>query len=277
MKVTSLQYSYSFPESFDAYQKKIIEIVRQQADQGTELLLFPEYAGLEMLSFTSLDRIQEYLPSYLELFQDLSHQYKMYICAGSHFFTEDKVTFNRSFLFSPTQKVSHQDKCILTPYEIDEGLLSKSNTLRVFETAFGKIGICVCYDIEFPSLVRQLTQSGAELILVPSYTSTIHGYYRVFLSCRARALENQCFVVQSAMVGQTDIELTYGAAAICGPIDNTFPMDGLLAMGKCDEVEAVSADLDFSQLKTARSSGQTRNFHDSNTLTKQDVELFDLR
>lgn len=279
MKIASLQYRYDFPPNFDAYQKKISHVVGAQASQGVQLLLFPEYAALEMLSFASLEKLQEDLSSYLELFQNLSRQHQMLICSGTHTVKTKEGTFNRSYLFSPNGKVSYQDKCVLTPYEVEEGILSPGKGVKVFETKFGKIGICICYDVEFPSTVNKLIDAGAKLILVPSYTSSVHGFYRVFLSCRARALESQCYVVQSALVGQTDVEMSYGASAICSPIDEGFPEDGLIALGTRDEVESVSATLDLSKLEQVRAKGQTRNLYDRKTLAQRSISLesFDLR
>lgn len=277
MKIATLQYSYDFPSSFDDYALKITHLVEKMAQQGVDLLLFPEYAGYEIVSFAPFETFPKWLPSYLELFQKLSSLHQMFICAGTQVVQTDTGVFNRSYFFSPDKAIAHQDKCILTPYEVEEGILSPSHTLRLFETRWGKIAICICYDVEFPMMVNELTHAGAQLLLVPSYTSTVHGFYRVFNSCRARALENQCYVVQSALVGQTDVEIAYGAAAICSPIDEGFPEDGILALGTRDRPEAVIATLDFAKLEKVRAQGQTRNFNDAQQLarTKLKVELLD--
>lgn len=275
MKIAALQYSYSFPKNFQAYEKKITALVAQMAKSSVDLLLFPEYAGYEMASIANWEKD---MPAYLELFQQLSHDHQMYICSGTHVVRTEKGAFNRAYFFSPNH-FGYQDKCILTPAEIEEGILSSGNTVTLFETKFGKIGICICYDVEFPRIVEILVDKGAQLILVPSYTSSIHGFYRVFTSCRARALEHQCYVVQSALVGQTDVEMAYGAAAVCSPIDEGFPEDGILALGTRDQEEAVMADLDFARLEKARLAGQTRNYQDAQKLRTKSLPcaLFDLR
>ncbi len=273
MKIASLQYQYDFPADFETYRKKISSLVADLAEKGVELLLFPEYAGFEIASFATLEKLQEWIPPYLDLFRQLSQKHRMYICSGTQIVQEEKGTFNRAYFFSPGNKLSYQDKCILTPFEKEEGLLTPGSTLRLFETKFGKIGICICYDIEFPPIVKKLADAGAKLILVPSYTSTVHGFYRVNTCCRARALENQCFVAQSALVGKTDVEMTYGASAICSPIDLGFPEDGLLALGRRDISDTVIAELDFAMLEKVRSEGQTRNFQDANTLSQREIRI----
>lgn len=279
IKIASLQYRYDLPADFDAYQKKISRLVSYEASQEVQLLVFPEYAGWEMSSFAPLEKMQEYHTRYLELFQELSCKYRMLICSGTHIVNTGKGTFNRSYLFSPHQKVAYQDKCILTPYEVEEGILSPGHSLKVFETDFGEMGICVCYDIEFPTIVQQLTRAGVKLILVPSYTASVHGFYRVFLSCRARALEHQCYVVQSALVGPTDIEMVFGASAVCGPVDEPFPEDGVIALGKRDQVESVYATLKLQRLEQVRAQGETHNHQDGQLLSHRrlTLESVDLR
>lgn len=273
MKVASLQYSYDFPKDFDGYQQKISKLIEGLADQKVNFVLFPEYAGLEMLSFTEMKSLPNALSAYMNLFQELSQKHRLYICSGSQVAKTTDGTFNRSFLFAPSGKVAHQDKCILIPEEVKEELFEPGKKIGLFETEFGKVGICVCYDVEFPSLVKKLVNAGANIIFVPAYTSTVHGYYRVFLSCRARALENQCFVVQSSLVGLTDVEMAYGASAICCPIDGDFPEDGLLALGKRDQTEVVISELDLKRLEKVRTHGTTRNFTDGKKLEERSIPL----
>jgi predicted amidohydrolase len=273
MKIASLQYRYDFLQDFSSYANKISQLVKEQADEGVDLILFPEYSGLEMLSFTSEKNIHDYFPAYIDLFKKLSSDHKLYICSGTHMGLSSKEVFNRAYFFSPGKDEIYQDKCVLTPFEEKEGIFSKSNNLKVIETPFCKIGILVCYDIEFPSLARTLVKEGVELILVPSYTNSREGFHRVFISCRARALENQCYVVQSAIVGQTDVEMAYGASAICAPIDKGFPEDGILALGKQDAVQTVKASLDFNLLKIIRDNGQTKNHLDSYHLEKRTFSI----
>lgn len=279
MKIASLQYQYDFPKSFESYRQKVTQLVEGLSENGVELVLFPEYAGFEIASFSSLETLNEWIPAYLDLFQHLSLKHKMFICTGTQLVKTVNGTFNRSYFFSPNQKIGFQDKCVPTPFEREEGILTRGDVIRLFETPFGKVGICICYDIEFPPIVLKLIVAGAKLILVPSYTSTVHGYFRVNTSCRARALENQCFVVQSAMVGKTDIEMACGSAAICSPIDSGFPEDGLLAQGPRDIPYALIAELDFELLDKVRTKGQTRNFQDTLELASKKIfcESFDLQ
>lgn len=135
-----------------------------------------------------------------------------------------------------------------------------------FDTALGKLGVAICYDSEFPLLVRKQIDAGALLILVPSCTDGLAGYHRVALSCRARALENQCYVLQSVTVGRAPwslaIDINRGAPGIYGPVDHSFPCDGVLALGEMDAPGWIYADLDFAALELVCQCGQVKNHAD---------------
>jgi predicted amidohydrolase len=133
----------------------------------------------------------------------------------------------------------------------------------VFETTFGRIGIAICFDAEFPGLVRAQVEAGAWLILVPTCTDTLHGFHRVRVAAAARAMENQCFVCLAPTVGEADwcgaLDRNRGYAAAFGPIDRGFPEDGELACGALDEAQSVFADLDRARLDAVRQTGAVRN------------------
>ena len=120
-----------------------------------------------------------------------------------------------------------------------------------------------CGVMAFPLLVRALVEAGAELILVPSCTDAMPGYHRVRIACAARALENQCFVVQSPTVGEADwspaVDANAGAANVFGPPDRCFPDDGVIATGALNQPGFVFADIDLWRVKDVRRDGQVLN------------------
>ena len=136
----------------------------------------------------------------------------------------------------------------------------------MFETPWGRIGIAICYDLEFPPLVRAQVEAGAWLILAPSCTDGIAGFNRVRLSARARALENQCYVAMAPTVGLAPwlatLDANRGYAGVYGPVDRGFPEDGVLARGALDQPGWVYADLDPLLLDAVRESGGVRNHRD---------------
>jgi predicted amidohydrolase len=136
----------------------------------------------------------------------------------------------------------------------------------VFATPWGRIGIAICYDVEFSPLVRAQVAAGAWLVLAPSCTDSIAGFNRVRLSARARALENQCFVAVAPTVGSAPglatLDENHGHAAIFGPVDRGFPDDGVIARGEMDRPGWVFADLDSARIDAVRADGAVRNHRD---------------
>jgi predicted amidohydrolase len=107
---------------------------------------------------------------------------------------------------------------------------------------------------------------GVKLILVPSCTDTVAGYHRVKIGCQARALENQCYVVQSPLVGNADwseaVDVNVGAAAVYTPVDRGFPDNGILAIGDFNAVRWLFADICLDGIQTVREHGQVFNYRD---------------
>ena len=170
---------------------------------------------------------------------------------------------NRSRLFAPTGKVGVQDKLVMTRFEREEWHVSAGAPLRLFDTALGKIGINICYDSEFPLLARAQVEAGMELLLVPSCTDSLHGYWRVRLGAQARALEGQCYAVQSPTVSEAPwspaVDVNRGAAGVYGPPDGAFPDDGVVAIGELDQPGWTFADVDLTRVARLRAAGGVLN------------------
>jgi predicted amidohydrolase len=151
----------------------------------------------------------------------------------------------------------------MTRFERETWDVGPGGPLRVFDTALGKIGILICYDAEFPLLGRALADAGAEIILVPSCTDTRAGYSRVRIGAMARALENQCVVVQSPTVGYAQwspaVDENVGAAGVFGPPDLGFPDTGILAEGALNDPGLVAAQVDLAAVATVRAQGAVFN------------------
>jgi predicted amidohydrolase len=267
-----VQYALSMFSNFEEYSDKIHRLVSDAKKQEGDLVLFAEYAGAEITGWlkgetlAQFEQMQDYLPRYLDLHQQLADQFQIYIQAGTIPVKENNHYKNRAYFFGPNSSVAFQDKLYLTPFELALGQMKASDTLTLFDTAFGKIGITICYDSEFPHLAHQLAAAGANLILVPSCTETMHGFNRVAISCRARALENQLYVAQSPLVGSLSssdlIDANVGRAGIFSPPDLGFTDDGIVKQGNLNADEMIIETLEWRKIERVRSRGQMRNFSD---------------
>lgn len=276
-KIASAQYDISFLANWQDYQQKVQRWVIEATNQNAKILLFPEYASMELASlfgqdvYSSLGKqlaaMQSVHGDYLELFKVAAEQHGCIIQSGSFpVEVEPGVYRNRAYLFMPDGKVEYQDKLMMTRFENEQWFISAGNVLKCFETDYGKIAINICYDSEFPLLARKQVEMGANLILVPSCTDTLAGYHRVKIGCQARALENQCYVVQSCLVGNAPwseaVDVNIGSAGIYTPVDRGFPDNGILVDGELNAVQWVYGEISLTNCATVREQGQVFNYRD---------------
>jgi predicted amidohydrolase len=277
--IAAAAYPIEKLDNWQSYATKIDIWLHQAAAAGAQLALFPEYLAMELVSLfptgegPSLSRqlatLQDILPDFLELFCKMAKRHVLHIAAGTFPVAINGNTFrNRCHFFFPDGRFGFQDKLMMTRFECEQLGINAGDALTVFPTDSGILGICVCYDIEFPHIARKLVEAGADILLVPSCTDTMCGHHRVLVSCRARALENQCFVVQSATVGSAGwseaVDVNIGNAAVLTPVDNGFPQDGILAESPLNLGQWLFADIQPSSLAEVRKNGQVRNFRDWN-------------
>jgi predicted amidohydrolase len=124
--------------------------------------------------------------------------------------------------------------------------LSPGNQITCFDTEFGKVGLCVCYDFRFPETARLMAQDGAKLILVPAAFNMTTGPAHWELMFRQRAVESQCYVIGTAPA--RDVESSYISWGHSIAVD---PWGTVLA--QMDEKEGIRlVELDFDYLEKVR-------------------------
>ena len=277
IRIATAQYNIGTLAGWPEYEAKVSRWVAEAAGAGARLLVFPEYFSMELARLFpaavyqslsgQLESLQELLPGFLRLFEAQAREHGVHIVAGSYPVRQaDGAYRNRAFLFYPDGRRDHQDKLQMTRFENEQWFIQGGDELRVFDTELGRIGINICYDSEFPLLARRQVEAGADLILVPSCTDTMAGYWRVRIGCQARALENQCYVVQAPTVGLAPwseaVDINIGAAAVYTPVDYGFPDNGVLAIGELNATQWVYADIDLAAIGHIRETGQVFNYRD---------------
>jgi predicted amidohydrolase len=293
--LAAAQYPIEALADWDAYAAKLTRWVETAAEGGARLAVFPEYGAMELASLDpatmgdldgSLASVSALLPRVDALHAALAARLNLHILAASAPCAMDDGRYvNRARLFAPNGKVGIQDKLIMTRFEREQWGVSAGGPLRLFETALGKIGITICYDSEFPLLARALVEAGVELLLVPSCTDSLHGYWRVRIGAQGRALEGQCYVVQSPTVGEAlwspAVDINRGAAGIYGPPDGDFPADGVVSIGEIDAAQWLFGEVDLSRVAALRADGGVLNTRHWSEQPGGDelprVEIVDLR
>ena len=276
IRIAAAQYPIEAFDSLSGYQAKVGRWVAEAAANRAQLLVFPEYGAMEYAAASgtatagnlqaSLAAVSEALAQMDAAHADLARRHGVHILAASGPSARGGGRYvNAARLFSPSGKVGVQEKTIMTPFERDWGI-SGGERLRVFETALGRIGVAICYDSEFPLLVRAQAEAGAEIILIPSCTEFASGYNRVRTAALARALENGCATVVSPTIGDAPwspaVDRNAGAAGVYVPPDHAFSDTGVLAEGVFNQPQWVYADVALDRLREIKASGEMRNSTD---------------
>ncbi len=239
---------------------------------GAQLLVMPEYAPLEMATQrvpdieAELRTAIELAPHALQRAQDIARRHNIWLLPGTMPFEHEGRIINRAPLIAADGSVAFQDKHVMTRFEAELWRIDAGEPPRVFDTPWGRIGIAVCYDLEFPTLVRAQVEAGAWLVLAPVCTDTLAGFNRIRIAAQARAMENQCFVAIAPTTGAAraiaTLDENRGRAGVYGPVDRGFADDGIVAEGEMDAPDWLFADLDRARLDAVRADGAVRNHRD---------------
>lgn len=272
MRLALLQHQVARHEGFAAWQAAFDARIAEAAAAGADLLALPEYASMDAIQAPAASLAAELAAAcdlhdtILAAMRAAAMRHGIWLLGGSLPVRREGGTANHAPLLAPDGRVGFQDKRTMTRFEAEQWGMSPGAPPGVFETPWGRIGVCICYDCEFPPLARAQAEAGAWLLLAPSCTDSRAGFNRVRLSARARALENQCFVAVATTVGDApwlaSLDENHGHAAVFGPVDHGFPEDGVLARGPMDTPGWLYADLDPARLDAARDGGGVRNHRD---------------
>ncbi len=275
VRVATVQFQMRGLETKAEFERQVEYFVDVASDYRADFIVFPELFTLQLLSIEAkplspdkgIQRVTEYTTWFLKMMEQLAVSYNINIIGGSHpTLTEKGDIRNVSYVFLRDGSVHAQDKIHATPDERYWWNIKGGNRVDTIDTDCGPIGVLICYDAEFPELVRSLADQGALLLFVPFCTDERRGYLRVRYCCHARAIENQMYVVMSGVVGNLpnveNMDIHYAESCILTPCDFAFARDGVAADTAANTETIAFADLRLSDLRVARQSGTVRNFMD---------------
>src|SRR5690606_27907174 len=178
----------------------------------------------------AMRKLADYTQEIKAKIQELAVIYNVNIVAGTMPLVDtDGRLFNVSYLCHRNGKTDEYRKIHITPNEIKHYGMAGGNAVNVFDTDCGKVGLLICYDVEFPELSRILADQGMQLLIVPFLTDTPNGYIRVRHCAQARAIENECYVAIAGAVGNlpkvNNMDIQHAQSAVFTPSDFAFPHD----------------------------------------------------
>lgn len=184
-------------------------LCRLAAEAKVDLLALPELAFTGYNIFERLDSLAEAIDGpIVTKVAKLASKYNLHLLFGlAKKRTNGELSNSAILLDDNGQCLATYDKRYLWDRENEFFVAGKKSC--VIDTRFGKLGLMICYDNEFPEVARELAKEGAEIILSPT-ANMLPNEERQVLQIRTRAMDNQCFV---ACINRTGIE---GALHYCG-------------------------------------------------------------
>ena len=260
MKVAALQLCAS--DDPVANLELTISMVQRAAEAGAQFIATPEVTNC----VSSSRRRQNEVLALQENDQTLTAmcaaavRFGVWISVGSLALKlpdDDRFT-NRSFMIDPSgQIIAQYDKIHMfdvtlsetEQYRESDGYRAGGHAV-IADTAFGKIGMTICYDIRFPHLYRGLAKSGASILLIPAAFAQPTGRAHWEVLLRARAIETGCFVIAAAQTGEHQTSQgrprkTYGHSMIVSPWGEIMADAG-------EDHGIIYADLDLSLVESTR-------------------------
>jgi predicted amidohydrolase/ribosomal protein S18 acetylase RimI-like enzyme len=273
IRVGTVQYEMRRVSTFEEFAHQVEFFVDAAADYQCDFVALPELFTLQLLSLTGESRpgsaareLAKFTPKYLELMTGLAVRYAVNIVGGSNFKVENGRLFNVAYLFRRNGTICEQAKLHITPAEKRWWGVEGGDSLEVFDTDRGRVAIAVCYDVEFPEVVRVLAKKGAQILFVPFNTDSRPAYVRVRTCAQARCIENHLYVVISGCTGNLpqveNADIHYAQSAILTPVDVSFARDGVAAECEPNVETLIVQDLDIEVLRRHRYSGATQNWND---------------
>lgn len=215
-KIACIQMDVA-PKSEQYNLKKALKMIDESVGCGAKIVCLPELftTGFD---FQYIRRCARIIPN--KITNELSKKakkLKIFIISGSLPIIDGDRLYNTSLLFDPNGRiVGKYNKIHLFPLMGEDKYFNYGEEYRTYKTEFGNFGIIICYDIRFPELTRSLTLLGAEIIFVPSqFPSQRLDHWKTLV--RARAIENQIFVVAVNRVGEDSKNSFCGNSMVVDP------------------------------------------------------------
>jgi len=273
VRVGIIQWQMRLSNSFESWLKQVEYFVDSVSHYQSDFVLFPEFFNAPLMGmgdqenqFDAIRFLSKFSEQIVDSLSQFAVSYNINIIAGSIPVMENEILYNKAYLCRRDGTTEVQPKIHITPHERRDWVIKGGDSLQVFDTDAGRIGILICYDIEFPELSRLLSKQDMDILFVPFWTDTKNGFLRVQRCAQARAIENECYVAIGGSVGnlpQVDnVDIQYAQSAIYTPSDFAFPHDAIIAESTPNTEMALVADLDLDKLTQIRHAGSVTNSKD---------------
>lgn len=261
-----------FPD-MDAFFEQVEFFVDAVSGYKSDFIMFPEFFNTPLLQPYNHLPEQEAMKKLADKTEEIVHRlqeyavsYNVNIIAGSMPVKENGKLYNATYLCHRNGLTEDYRKIHITPNEKKYYGMSGGDKIGVFDTDCGKIGILICYDVEFPELSRIYADQGMQILFVPFLTDTQNGYTRVRHCAQARAIENECYVAIAGCVGNlpkvNNMDIQFAQSAVFTPSDFAFPTNAIKAETTPNTEMMLVVDVDLHLLDELHHFGTVKILKD---------------
>ncbi len=276
VRIGLVQWGMRPYKNYEELTEQIEYFVEAVSGYRADFVLFPEYVNAPLMAEynhlsepDAIRKLAEYTERLRDTFAEFAISYNTNIITGSMPEFKDDVLLNVGYLCKRNGEVEKYEKIHVTPDEERIWGMKGGNQIKTFDTDAGKIGILICYDVEFPELSRLLAMEGMEILFVPFLTDTQNGYSRVRNCAIARAIENECYVAVAGSVGNLpkvhNMDISFAQSVVFTPCDFSFPTTGIKAEATPNTEMILIVDVDLNLLKELHEKGSVRIKKDRRT------------
>ena len=236
----------------------LVAAIQEASAGGAQMLFTPEMSGLldRQVERAALNAREEADDLVLQRCREAAKEHGIWVHLGSLAIRGGgEKLVNRAFVIDKGGSIrSRYDKIHLFDVDLPTGeSWRESNTYRageravvVRETPVGVLGLSICYDLRFPALFAELSESGAQVIAVPAAFTVPTGRAHWEVLLRARAIEAGLFIVAAAQCGEhEDGRATYGHSMVVDPW-------GSVALDMGEGVGIGFAEIDLTKIEDVR-------------------------
>ena len=229
--------------------QKIESLTLKAKEQGADLAIFPELSLSGYVVRDQFYELAETIPGpTVEKMEKLAKETSMHIIFGMPELSEktQATIFNTAVLVGPKGLIGKYRKMYLPTHSVfeEKRYFRPGYQTASFQTELGNIGLCICYDIFFPEVLRLTRLKGAQLIVCISASPAVRRSYFETLTC-ARAIENTAYLAYVNLAGVQDGLQFWGGSRLVSPSGD------ILAKAVYDEEDFVICEVDYGDLRTA--------------------------
>lgn len=252
MRAAMIQMNVVHSKSENLFRARML--LEQAAQQGVDLAVLPEmfccpYSNRQFRAYG-----EEEGGAGWQMLSRAARELGMYVVGGSLPELEGEKIYNTSYVFDRQgRQIAKHRKVHLFDIDVEGGqkfqesaVLSPGDQMTVFDTEFGRIGLCICFDFRFQELAKAMADQGARMVVVPAAFNMTTGPAHWELMFRQRAVDNQIFTLGAAPARNIHEEyVSYGNSILVDPWGN------VLARADAWE-DLLVAEVDFARVAAIR-------------------------